>query len=108
MQINASGSSQIYYEKASRYLPVRLSTTYFDEIGECMCIVGNRADGMTTEITENKDSEVFITPMDRALYEDVKRRVLNMDLWIPNKWYNTIVGFADGIERKIHLDCDVF
>ncbi len=108
MQINANNISPIVFEKAKKYLPVRLSTTSFDGIGECMCIVANRADGMTTEIVENINSEVFITLMNSALYEDIKRRVLNMDYWVPNKWYNTIIGFADGIERKIHLDCDVF
>lgn len=108
MQINANGRNQIYYEKASKYLPVRLSTTYFDELGECICIVANRADGITTSITEDNNSEVFITLMNEVLYEDVKRRVLNMDYWIPDKWYNTIVGVADGKERKIHLDCEVF
>ena len=108
MQINANGRNQIYYEKASKYLPVRLSTTYFDSIGECICIVANRVDNQMANIVENNESEVFITPMDIPLYNDIKHRVLNMAFWIPNKWYNTIVGYADGIERKIHLDCDVF
>lgn len=108
MKINANGRNQIYYEKASKYLPVRLSTTYFDEIGECICIVANPAEWNATAIVENDSSEVFITPMNTMLYEDIKRKVMNMDYWVPNKWYNTIVGFADGKERKIHLDCDVF
>ena len=59
MQINTI-SADLGFEKANRYLPVRLSTTYFDEIGECMCIVANRADGMTTDIIENDDSKVLI------------------------------------------------
>ena len=108
MRINASGRNQIYYEKASKYLPIRLSTTFFDDIGECICIVANREDNRMADIVENKDSEVFITPMNSALYNDIKNRVLNMEFWTPNKWYNTIVGLADGVERKIHLDCDVF
>ena len=108
MEINANNVTPIVFDKADRYLPVRLTTTFFDGIGECMCIVVNRADGMTSEIVENEYSEVFITPMNREMYEDIKRRVLNMDYWHPNKWYNTIEGFADGVERKIHLDCDVF
>lgn len=108
MQINASDRNQIFYEKASKYLPVRLSTTFFDDIGECICIVANREDNRMADIVENKDSEVFITPMNSALYNDIKNRVLNMEFWTPNKWYNTIVGLADGVERKIHLDCDVF
>ncbi len=108
MQINASGHNQIYYEKASKYLPVRFSTTFFDDIGECICIVANREDNGMADIVEDKDSEVFITPMKAALYNDIKNRVLNMEFWTPNKWYNTIVGLADGVERKIHLDCDVF
>ena len=65
MQINVSTSNVDWeFEQANRYLPVRLSTTYFDGFGECIVIVANRADGMTTEITENKNSEVFITLMD--------------------------------------------
>ena len=108
MQININQPKLIDFDKASKYLPVRLSTTFFDGIGECICIVCNRADGMTSDIVENKDSEVFLTPMRASLYEDIKRRVLNMDYWIPDKWYNTVLGLADGVERKIHLDCDVF
>ena len=93
---------------AERYLPVRLSTTTFDGYGECIVIVANRADGMTTAITENDRSEVFITLMDKYLYEDIKARVLEMDYWIPQKHYNTCDGQADGKLRKIHLDGMVF
>ena len=96
------------FEIANRYLPVRLSTTHFDGYGECIVIVANRADGMTSEITENNNSEVFITLMDKYLYEDVKAKVLGMDYWKPNTHYNTFDGFADGIKRKIHLDGSVF
>lgn len=57
MQINVSTSNVDWvFEQANRYPPVRLSTTHFDGIGECIAIVANRADGMTTEITENKNS----------------------------------------------------
>lgn len=53
MQININNLEIDWeFQKASKYLPVRLSTTYFDDIGECICIVANRADGMTTEIIE--------------------------------------------------------
>ena len=108
MQINVNGHNGIYYEKAERYLPVRLTTTYFEDIGECVCIVANREDNRMANIVEDKNSEVFITPMDTSLYDDIKHRVLNMEFWTPNKWYNTAIGLADGVERKIHLDCDVF
>jgi len=109
MQINLSTTDVDWeFELANRYLPVRLSTTYFDGFGECIVIVANRADDMTTEITENKNSEVFITLMDKYLYEDVKSKVLAMDYWLPNTHYNTFDGFADGINRKIHLDVTVF
>lgn len=107
MQINTI-SADLGFEKANRYLPVRLSTTYFDEIGECMCIVANRADGITTDIIENADSEVFVALMNPRLYEEVKHKVLNMDYWTPNTWYNTLNGFADGKPRKIHLEGGVF
>ena len=101
MQINVSTSNVDWnFEIANRYLPVRLSTTHFDGYGECIVIVANRADGMT--------SEVFITLMDKYLYEDVKAKVLGMDYWKPNTHYNTFDGFADGIKRKIHLDGSVF
>lgn len=73
-----------------------------------MCIVANRADGMTTDIIENKDSEVFVALMNRQLYEEIKRKVLNMDYWVPNTWYNTLNGFADGKPRKIHLEGGIF
>ena len=108
MKININHPKLIDFDKASKYLPVRLSTTYFDGIGKCICIVANRADGLTTDIVENKDSEVFLTTMRSSLYEDIKRRVLSMDYWSPDKWYNTVLEFADGVERKIHLDCEVF
>ena len=107
MQINTI-SADLGFEKANRYLPVRLSTTYFDEIGECMCIVANRADGITTDIIENDDSEVFVALMNQKLYNETKRKVLNMDYWTPNTWYNTLNGYADGKKRKIHVEGGVF
>lgn len=73
-----------------------------------MCIVANRADGITTEIIENNESEVFVALMDKQLYDEVKYKVLNMDYWTPNAWYNTLNGFADGKPRKIHLEGGVF
>ena len=63
---------------------------------------------MTTDITENNNSEVFITLMDKYLCEDVKAKVLGMDYWKPNTHYNTFDGFADGIKRKILLDVSIF
>lgn len=109
MQININDTTiDIEFQKAKRYLPVRLSTTYFDEIGDCIAIVANRADGRTTEITENANSEVFLTLKTDALYDDIKRRVLNMDYWSPTTHFNTVNGLADGVKRKIHLDGFVF
>jgi len=109
MQINVSTSNVDWeFEKASRYLPVRLSTTHFDGYGECIVIIANRADNMSTDITENMNSEVFITLMNKELYEDVKAKVLRMDYWTPNTHYNTFDGLADGVKRKIHLDGYVF
>ncbi len=109
MQINVNTANLDWqFKKASRYLPVRLSSTTFDGYGECIVIVANRADGMTSDITENDKSEVFITLMDRRLYEDIKSRVLNMDYWSPQNHYNTCDGLADGRPRKIHLDGMVF
>lgn len=67
------------FRKASKYLPSQLSTTYFYGIGECSRIVANRTDGMTTEIIENQDSEVFLTFKDSSLYNTIKSAVLNMD-----------------------------
>lgn len=109
MQININSTAIDWeFKKAKKYLPIRLSTAYFDGIGECIAFTANRADGMTTEIVENKDSEVFLTLMDRNLYEEIKRDVLNMDYWTPNTHYNTVNGLADGVQRKIHLDGYVF
>ena len=73
-----------------------------------MCIVANRADGITTEIIENNESEVFVALMDKQLYDEVKYKVLNMDYWTQNAWYNTLNGFADGKPRKILLEGGVF
>ena len=109
MQININNMIVDWqFQKASRYLPVRLSTVYFDGIGECMAFVVNRADGMTTDIVENPQSEIFLTVMDQCLYDEIKRDILNMDYWTPNRHYNTVTGLADGIDRKIHLDGQVF
>lgn len=109
MQINVNTANlDCQFKKANKYLPVRLSTTSIDGYGECLVIVANRADGMTTDITENDNSEVFITLMDRHLYKDIKSRVLNMDYWSPQNHYNTCDGLADGRHRKIHLDGMVF
>ena len=109
MQINLNtANADWHFVKAKRYLPVRLSTTYFDLYGECVVIVANRADGMTTDIIENEESEVFITLMNKRFYEEIKHKVLNMGYWIPQDHYITCDGFADGISRKIHLDSTVF
>lgn len=109
MQININDMTIDWeFKKASKYLPVRLSTTYFDGIGECICIVGNRADGMITEVIENQYSEVFLTLNEPSLYNTIKSAVINMDYWTPNTHYNTVNGLADGITRKIHLDGTIF
>ena len=80
MQININDMTIDWqFQKANKYLPVRLSTTHFDGIGECIAFVANRADGMTCDITENQHSEIFLTLMDSSLYEELKRDVLNMD-----------------------------
>lgn len=105
MQININDMTIDWqFQKANKYLPVRLSTTYFDGIGECIAFAANRADGMTTDIGENQRSEIFLTLMNARLYEEIKRDVLNMDYWIPRDHYNTVTGLADGQVRKIHLD----
>ena len=109
MQISINNTTIDWkFEKAAKYLPVRLSTTYFDGIGECICIIANRADSMISEIIENNKSEVFITLNTPQLYNVIKSCVLNMDYWTPNTHYNTVNGLADGIMRKIHLDGMIF
>ncbi len=105
MQININDMTIDWqFKKASKYLPVRLSTTCFEGIGECIAFAANRADGMTCDITENDISEIFLTLMDASLYEELKRDVLNMDYWSPINHFNTVTGLADGKVRKIHLD----
>ena len=80
MQININDTTiDLQFQKAIKYLPVRLSTTFFEGIGECIAFAANRADGMTCDITENDNSEIFLTAMDSSLYEELKRDVLNMD-----------------------------
>ena len=105
MQININNMTIDWqFQKASKYYPVRPYTTYFDGIGECIAFAANKADGMTCDIIENDNSEIFLTLMDPSLYEELKRDVLNMDYWSPRNHYNTVTGLADGKVRKIHLD----
>ena len=109
MQINVKMSNADFsFEIANRYLPIRLSTTYFDGYGECIVIVANRADAMFTHLIEDNDSEVFITLMSRNLYEEMKAKVMGCDYWSPNAYYDTFNGLVDGVQKKIHLDRTVF
>ena len=111
MQINFTitpSNFDWYYEKANRYLPVRLSTFSFNYYGECIVLFANRADENFTDIIENEKTEIFVTLMDNRLYEQLKAKVLNMDYWAPQNHYNTCNGYVDGIPRKIHLDGNVF
>lgn len=104
MQININNTTIDWqFQKASKYLPVRLSTTYFDGIGECIALAANRAEGFS-DIVENEQSEIFLTLMDSSLYEELRSDVLNMDYWSPRNHYKTVTGLADGKVRKIHLD----
>ena len=89
-------------------MPVRLSTTYFDGIGECIAFTANRADKPFTDIIENSDSEVFLTIMNYSLYDEIKSDILNWDYWIPNSDYFSVKGLADGVTRIIHLDKKYF
>lgn len=109
MNVNVSTTNIDWnFKKAERYLPVRLSQTYFDGYGECMVIVANRADGRFTDIIENEKSEYFITLLENRLYNYIKNLVLSMDYWEPNTHYNTYNGLIDLQPRKIHLDGAVF
>lgn len=109
MQININHMSIDWiFKKAIKYLPVRLSTTYFDSIGECIAFTANRAEGMRCDIIENDKSEVFLMLMDYLLYEELKKDVLNMDYWFPKNHYYTVTGLADGQVRKIHIDDNLF
>lgn len=109
MQINVNTSNiDRLFEIANRYLPVRLSTTYFDGYGECIVIVANRADDMFTHLIEDNDSEVFITLMNRNLYEEMKTKIMGWNYWTPNAYYDTFNGLVDGVQKKIHLDRTVF
>ncbi len=97
-----------YFEKAKRYLPVRLSTFSFNYYGECIVLFANRADEKLIDIIENEKTEIFITLMDNSLYEQLKEKVVKMDYWTPQNHYNTCNGFVDDVPRKIHLDGSVF
>ena len=47
MQININDTTIDWqFQKASKYLPVRLSTTFFDDIGECMGHLQKRVDSI--------------------------------------------------------------
>lgn len=106
MKININDTTIDWqFKLANKYLPVRLSTTrFFQRTGEYIAFAANRADGMTCSISEDQDSEIFITLMDQFLYEELKRDVLNMDYWSPTNRFKTVKGLADGQIRKIHLD----
>lgn len=55
MQININNMAIDWqFKKAKKYLPVRLSTTYFDGIGECIAFAANRVDGNVCDIIENQ------------------------------------------------------
>lgn len=44
MQINISSTAiDLDFKKAIKYLPMRLSTGYFDDIVECIAFTANRA-----------------------------------------------------------------
>lgn len=109
MQVSVNtGDRDWSFPIAKKYLPVRLSTTFFDGFGDCIAIVANRAEDMFVDFTENSKSEVFISSMNNQLYESIKAKVLNMDYWFPPTRYYTCDGIADGQQRKIHLDGMVF
>ena len=60
MQININDTTIDWqFQKAIKYLPVRLSTTFFESI-ECIAFAANRADEMICDITENDNSGVFL------------------------------------------------
>lgn len=109
MQVNVNtGNRDWTFAIANKYLPVRLSTTFFYGFGDCIAIVANRAEGMLVDFTENNKSEIFISLMNNQLYDNIKAKVLNMDFWFPPAHYYTCDGIADGQQRKIHLDGLVF
>ena len=67
MQININDTTvDRQFQKASKYPPVRFSTTFFESI-ECIAFAANRADEMICDITENDNSEIFLTLMDSSL-----------------------------------------
>ena len=68
MQVSVNtGDRDWSFAIAKKYLPVRLSTTYFDGFGDCIAIVANRAEDMFIDFTENNKSEVFISLMNNQL-----------------------------------------
>lgn len=105
---NDSPSTNYNYGLANRYLPIRLTTTEFRIIGNCMAFLANNADGRFTDIVENDKSELFIIGYNHNLYEEIKADILNMDYWEPSLNFQLMEGEVDGLQRKIYLDIRSF
>lgn len=107
MDINIKIDSASLYpntEPANRYLPVKLSSTSFGVIGDCIAFLANNADGQFTDITENEQSVLFIVLWSQPFYDEIKQDVLNIDYWSVNQQFQLLDGTVDGISRKIYLD----
>lgn len=105
---NDSPSSNYNYGLADRYLPIRLTTTEFRTLGNCMAFLANNADGSFTDIIENEKSDLFIISYNLNLYEEIKSDILNMDFWEPSLNFQLMEGEVDGTKRKIYLDIRLF
>lgn len=110
MQINIKSSPLTDFDIADRYLPIRVTTTTFAETGNCIVIIANRADGMSSQIIENSESELFITKYSEVLFSEMRSIMHSSQyqFWSPDYGYDTYEGLADGQRRIIHLNRSTF
>lgn len=97
-----------------KYLPVRAMTSENMGILGDVAIVGCNPIKYTDltgsvrmssfEIIENESTEYFVFSQRSSLYDELVRKVLAMEAWIPNEYdYRTIKGWIYGEQKVVHI-----
>lgn len=105
---NAQDSARFDIGLAAHYLPVKLCSTSFDTIGECVAFLANNADGQFTNICVDDDSVLFIIEWSQYLYDTIQKSVCDMQYWSPIYNFHRVSGVVDGYKRTIYLDSRSF
>lgn len=105
---NAQDNARFDIGLASRYLPVKLCSTSFASIGECVAFLANSADGQFTNIGIDTDSVLFIVKWSQYLYDSIQKNIFNMEYWSPCYNFHRVSGVVDGFKRTIYLDSRSF